>query len=121
MINVKNVIDQKQGSETSMIDGLRKEDFFDIMYRHEVDFQKVAEKKKDQNEDFHKFNILVKKLVDEKKYTLMEIAIYLTEDLFKEKIVTECFNEGNYYNLRCEFSKKYDTGMEFNTLEDFLN
>ena len=120
MINVKNVIDQKQGSESNMIEMLRKKDFFDIMYRNDIDFKRVSDKKKDQNEDFHKFNILIKKMKNEKKYTLTEVAIFLSIDLFKEKIVVECFNEENFYNLRCELSKKYDTGMEFNILEDFL-
>jgi len=120
MINIKNVVDQKQGTEITLIDMLRKKDFFDIMYRNEVDFKRVSDKKKDQNEDFHKFNILIKKLKKEKKYSLLEVAIFLSIDLFKEKIVIDCFNEENYYTLRCELSKKYNTGMEFNILEDFL-
>jgi hypothetical protein len=120
MINIKNVVDQKQGTEKTMINELRKKDFFDIVYRNEIDFKRVSDKKKDQNEDFHKFNIMIKKLKKEKKYTLIEVAIFLSIDLFKEKTVIECFNEENYYTLRCELSKKYDTGMEFSILEDFL-
>ena len=121
MINIKDVIDQKQVTEISMIDKLRKKDFFDIMYRNDIDFKRVSERKKDQNEDFHKFNILIKKLKQKKKYNFIEIASYLGKDLFKESKVILCFNEENFYDLRCEFSRIYDTGMEFNILEDFLH
>lgn len=120
MISIKNVEDQKQETEISILGSMRKKDFFDIIFRNEIDLSKVSEKKKDQNEDFHKFNILIKQLKKERKYTLIEVASFLHKDLFIEKTVIECFNEENFYNLRCEFSKKYDTGMEFSILEDFL-
>lgn len=120
MITIRNVIDQKQESESHLIKSIRKKDFFELVFMNEIDMKRVSDKKKDQNEDFHKFNILVKQLITDKQYNLIEIATFLADDLFKEKIVIECFNEENYYNLRCEFSKKYNTEMEFNILEDFL-
>jgi hypothetical protein len=106
--------------EAEIYKTINKKKFFEIMNMNSIDFEKVILKKKSYNKDFHKFNYLIKKLVNETDITFIECAIYLHTDFFKEKAVFDCFNEENYHELRAEFAEKYDFNMDSNILKNFI-
>lgn len=106
--------------EDEIFINLNKKSLMTLVELNNIDFNKVIVKKKSYNEDFHKFNYLVKKLVRETKITMIECAVFLYTDYFKEKMVFECFDEDNMYTLRTELARKYNIGMDTNVLKYFL-
>jgi len=99
---------------------LCKSDFFKAIKKEKIDLDVVVEKEKSSNEDFHKFNFLIKSLCGEGKITMIECATFLYEDYFKMNEVLSCLNEDNTYRLRSELSKKYKIKMDRNILQYFL-
>jgi hypothetical protein len=120
MIVMKNASEGKNNIENSMFEDLKKQEFFNIVYRNNINLEKVIHKNKEQNEDYYKFNIIIDKLVQKKKFTFIEIAIFLIEDVYKDDQIQSAFTEDNFYKLRYELTMIYDTGMEISILDDFF-
>lgn len=106
--------------ESEITNNINKKEFFEIMSNNNIDFDKVILKKKSYNQDFHKFNYLVRKLVLNTDISLIDCAVYLLTDFFKEKVVFECFNEENYHELREELAEKFNIPMSSNVLKDHI-
>jgi hypothetical protein len=107
-------------AEQEYIKQLGKQKFFNLCEECDIDFDAVARKKKSCNEDFHKFNFIVKKLNEHDKITMTEVATYLYTDIFKIKNVLSCFNDANMWSLRKELATKYDIKMNTSVLHHFL-
>lgn len=114
----ESIIDRTTESEIFKQLGKRK--FFKLVEDCEIDFDKVVLKKKSCNEDFHKFNYVVKKLYQAKKISLVDISIYMYTDLFPIKEVLSCFNEENMWSLRNELGQKHNIKMNKSILHHFL-
>ena len=114
----ESIIDRT--AENEIFKQIGKRRFFSLVDECEIDFDKVVRKKKSCNEDFHKFNYIVKKLYQAKKISMIDIAIYMYTDLFKVKDVLACFNEENMWNLRQELAQKHNIKMNKSILQHFL-
>ena len=99
---------------------LCKSDFFRALKNEGIDLDVVVEKEKSSNEDFHRFNFLIKRLCNEERISMIEVATFLYEDYFKMNEVLSCLNEDNTYRLRTELGKKYKIKMGRNILKYFL-
>ena len=114
----ESIIDRTTESEIFKQLGKRK--FFSLVDECEIDFDIVSRKKKSCNEDFHKFNYIVKKLYQAKKISMVDIAVYMYTDLFAMKEVLLCFNEENMFSLRKELAGKHNIKMTKSILHHFL-
>jgi len=107
--------------EESYIDSMHRSDFFKKIANAKIDITNVSIKKKEYNEDYHKFNILIDKLVAGDEISLFEIAIFLYQDFFDDmKDVLNCFDENNQWALQEEMNIRYHKGSLKNVLDNFL-
>ena len=107
--------------EEQIINNMEKEDFFKLLKKNSILLSNVSIKKKEYNEDYFKFNILVSGLVEESKFTVFDIALFLFEDYFHTVTdVMSCFDENNLYNLKMEGEEIYHRDSFKNTLDNFL-
>ncbi len=119
-LNKKEIIGDRY-NESSLISEINKKQFFDIFKKENIDFDKVVQKKKSYNEDYHRFNYMIKKMTTEGRMTMIDCAVYLAQDYFQVKNVLDCFNEENTYNLRHELANKHNIKMNKNILKYFLS
>jgi hypothetical protein len=94
--------------ESDIFKNLSKEVFSTEMEKMGFDLMLVANGRRNKNEHFHKFNIFIKMMNSEKKFSIHDMALYLEEDYFDMKTVANCFNEENLYILREEMTLKYN-------------
>ncbi len=107
--------------EEGYVETLQRKKFFTEVENNNIDITHVSVKKKEYNEHYHKFNILIDKLVDKGSITLFEIALYLYQDYFDDmKDVLNCFDENNQWALREESSIRYHKGSLKTILDNFL-
>lgn len=97
---------------------ISKSNFYKEIENRGINLEVVPSGKKG-NEDFHLFNILVKDLNENILLDMMDIVLYLEEDMFEMKTAVLCFNEENLYLLREEMSKKFNIKNK-NKLDRYL-
>ena len=107
--------------EEEYVDSMHRKDFFHKISESGINIENVSIKKKEYNEDYHRFNILIDKLVQNSEITLFEIAIFLYQDYFDDmKNVLNCFDENNQWALQEESNIRYHKGSLKNVLDNFL-
>jgi hypothetical protein len=107
--------------EEGYIDQMHRQNFFDKVIAAGIEIESVSIKKKEFNEHYHKFNILIDKLVCANEISLFEIAIFLYQDYFDDmKNVLNCFDENNQWALQEESNIRYHKGSLKNVLDNFL-
>lgn len=104
---MSNLTDQNFEMEEDVLQNISKEKFFKYLERYNIDLIKVSNKKKDFNDDFHRFNLIVKKLKNQERISMIECAKFLFIDMFDERKVLDCFNDGNKFELKCELKEMY--------------
>ncbi len=86
-----------------------------------IDIEKASAKKKEYNEDYHKFNKLLDDLKSDNHIKLFDVCMYLFEDYFDNvKTVMSCFDENNQWNLKEEASLAYHKKSVKSILDNFL-
>lgn len=113
-----SIVDRE--AESTLMNEIGKHKFFRIMQQHNIDFDIVIQKKKAQNNDYHQFNFLIKKMREKNDLSLIDCAVYLYQDYFDMKKVLMCFNEDNMYHLRHELANKHGIKMYDTILKFFL-
>jgi hypothetical protein len=58
---MSNLTDQNITMEEDVLQNISKEKFFKILKHHKIDLVRVSNKKKAFNDDFHTFNLIIKK------------------------------------------------------------
>jgi len=88
---------------------------------NELDIKKISGKK-NGNDQFHKFNIIIKDLVLNGAFTFVEVACFIEETYFDMRSVLKCFNEENLLILKQELLSshrlKAERGLKRLELED---
>jgi hypothetical protein len=108
---MSNLTDQNIEMEEDVIHNISKDKFFTILKKYNIDLVKVSNKKKAFNDDFHRFNLIIKKLKNDDRISMIECAKFLYIDYFKEREVLDCFNEENRYELKREIYKMYESKL----------
>jgi hypothetical protein len=116
-----NLLQQNEEAELDLIKTIQKDYFFKIVKREGIDLDGVTNKKKNNNTDFHKFNMVIKNLCNKKKLTITDCAIYLISDFFDSKRALECFDGENMYDLTHELSIKYNIKLDVTMLNYLFN
>ena len=94
--------------ESDIFKRLSKDVFADEMKKFDFDLDLVSNGRRSKNEHFHKFNIFMKMMNSDRKFSMHDMALYLEEDYFDMKTVVNCLNEENLYILREEMTLKYN-------------
>jgi hypothetical protein len=90
-------------TERNVFNNIEKRNFFSLVESRGVDIGRVCVKRKEYNEHYHKFNILVDYLKEKEGKSLIDMAIYLHEDYFdKLADVWACFDENNTWAMQEE-------------------
>lgn len=106
--------------ENIKIDEMEKQKFFSLVEIAKIDLKSVSLPKKELNDHFHKFNVLVGRL-NGRGFSVFDIAMYLFEDYFERiQDVLNCFDENNLWLLKEEASLKYHKGKLKTILDNFL-
>lgn len=107
--------------EENLFNNIEKKRFFDLIDNENIDISKVCVKKKEYNDHFHRFNILVNRLKEDENKSIIDIAVYLYEDYFtKLQDVWSCFDENNTWTLQEEIEIKKRKGNVKSILDHFL-
>jgi len=86
-----------------------------------IDIKNVSIRRKEYNEDYHKFNLLIDRMKEEQEVELWEVALYLFQDYFDSAAdVLNCFDENNRWGLTEEMRVRYHKGSLKNSLGNFL-
>lgn len=108
-------------TEDIYLEEFSKNEFFNIIKRHNIDMDRVSVKKKEYNDHYHKFNVIIYKLKEENDISLFDIAMYLYKDYFDDiNDVMNCFDENNKWALKEEANLKYHKGSLKTILDNFL-
>ena len=94
--------------ESDIFKRLSKEVFTEEMEKNTFDLTKVSNGRRNKNDHFHRFNIFMKQMNNEKKFSMHDMVLYLEEDFFDMKTVVGCLNEENLYILREEMTIRYN-------------
>lgn len=98
-----------------------KERFLEIVREEGIDIEKTSIKKKQYNEHYHKFNILLDRMKTDNQVRLFDVCLYLFEDYFhKPSDVMACFDENNQWVLKEEVSEAYHKKSVKSILDNFL-
>lgn len=107
--------------EYEYADDIDRKEFFKMLEEKQIDLDMVSNRKKDQNEQFYKFNILVNELYYSGKMDMKTIAIFLFKDFFDDyNQVLRCFDEFNTYILKYDMAGNHHRKIEKNTLQNFM-
>ena len=99
-IAVKKDFWVQRDAESEQVKKIAKEQLYGEIKKHNIDMDVVSNGKKVGNDNFHRFNLLVRRLNRIESISLSDIAFYMEEDLFDFKVVLSCLNEENIYLLR---------------------
>jgi hypothetical protein len=119
-IAVKKDFWVQRDAETEQVKKITKEQLYNEIKKHNIDINGVSNGKRVGNENFHRFNLLIRRLIRLESVTLSDIAFYLEEDYFDFKVVLSCFNEENIYLLREELVKRFNYKKKKTKLNTFL-
>lgn len=98
-----------------------KERFFSLIREQRIDIEKASIKKKEYNDHYHKFNILLDQMKGDNQIKLFDVCLYLFQDYFdKPSDVMNCFDENNSWNLKEEVSEAYHVKSVKSILDSFL-
>lgn len=107
--------------EHDYAEDIDKRSFFEMLKKENIDLDMVSDRKKDQNENFHKFNILINRLYYDGKLEVKNAAIFLYKDYFDTfDQVLCCFDEFNLYILKYEMANNHHKKINRNSLENFM-
>lgn len=107
-------------NENEMVDEIGRNSFFRIMKENGVNFDEVKQKQKSSNEQFHKFNFLIRKLKKENRISFIDVFNYLNEMVCEYNESLDCFDEASKYYLRREMGEKYFIKMKSNKMKKFI-
>lgn len=108
-------------NELEIFDHLQRKRFFKEIEDNKINLKLVTIKKKETNKHFHKFNVIIDRMVETGFITLHEIAIYLFKDYFDTAAeVLGCFDDNNKWALREEMNLMYHKPSMKNKLDNFM-
>lgn len=119
-IAVKKDFWVQRDAESEQVKKIAKEQLFGEIKKHNIDMDVVSNGKKVGNDNFHRFNLLVRRLNRIESISLSDIAFYMEEDLFDFKVVLSCLNEENIYLLREELVKRFNYKKKKTKLKEFM-
>jgi len=119
-IAVKKDFWVQRDAEHEQVKKITKEQLYEEIKKHNIEMDVVANGKRIGNENFHRFNLLIRRVTKLGSMTLADIAFYLEEDYFDFKVVVSCFNEENTYLLREELVKRFNYKKKKTKLKEFL-
>lgn len=119
-IAVKKDFWVQRDAESEQVKKIAKEQLYAEIKRHDINMEIVSNGKRVGNDNFHKFNLLVRRLNKLDSFTISDIAFYLEEDLFDFKVVVSCLNEENVYLLREELVKRFNYKKKKTKLKEFM-
>jgi hypothetical protein len=119
-IAVKKDFWVQRDAESEQVKKIAKEQLYAEIRKHNINMEIVSNGKRVGNDNFHKFNLLVRRLNKLESFTISDIAFYLEEDLFDFKVVVSCFNEENVYLLREELIKRFNYKKKKTKLKEFM-
>lgn len=110
----------QRDAESEQVKKIAKEQLYGEIKKHNIDMEIVSNGKRVGNDNFHRFNLLVRRLNRIESISLSDIAFYLEEDLFDFKVVISCLNEENVYLLREELVKRFNYKKKKTKLKEFM-
>jgi hypothetical protein len=110
----------QRDAESEQVKKIAKEQLYGEIKKHNIDMEVVSNGKRVGNDNFHRFNLLVRRLNRVESIALSDIAFYLEEDLFDFKVVISCLNEENVYLLREELVKRFNYKKKKTKLKEFM-
>lgn len=119
-IAVKKDFWVQRDAESEQVKKIAKEQLYGEIKKHNIDMDVVSNGKKVGNDNFHRFNLLVRRLNRIESISLSDIAFYMEEDLFDFKVVISCLNEENVYLLREELVKRFNYKKKKTKLKEFM-
>jgi len=119
-IAVKKDFWVQRDAESEQVKKIAKEQLYGEIKKHNIDMDVVSNGKKVGNDNFHRFNLLVRRLNRIESISLSDIAFYMEEDLFDFKVVLLCLNEENIYLLREELVKRFNYKKKKTKLKEFM-
>jgi len=119
-IAVKKDFWVQRDAESEQVKKIAKEQLYGEIKKHNIDMEIVSNGKRVGNDNFHRFNLLVRRLNRVESIALSDIAFYLEEDLFDFKVVISCLNEENVYLLREELVKRFNYKKKKTKLKEFM-
>jgi len=119
-IAVKKDFWVQRDAESEQVKKIAKEQLYGEIKKHNIDMDVVSNGKKVGNDNFHRFNLLVRRLNRIESISLSDIAFYMEEDLFDFKVVLSCLNEENIYLLREELVKRFNYKKKKTKLKEFM-
>ena len=93
--------------ESDIFRRLTKAVFVEELERLNLDLEMVSNGRRIKNEHFHRFNIFIKDMNMNRKYSMEDMALFLEEDYFDAKTTVNCLNEENLYVLREEMTVRH--------------
>lgn len=103
--------------ENDIVRSCLKSRFFENLSLENLDLDIVSNGKRNKNEQFHLFNLFLKKMYEHKRIYMHDMVQFLEEDWFDVKTVLNCLNEENTYILREELAIKYNRKQKTSNLE----
>jgi hypothetical protein len=94
--------------ETDIFKRISKSLFIEELEKMKFDLELVSNGRRNKNEHFHKFNLFIKRMNTEQKFSMCDMFIFMEEDYFDTKTVMGCLNEENIYVLREEASIRFN-------------
>ena len=119
-IAVKKDFWVQRDAESEQVKKIAKEQLYGEIKKLNIDMEIVSNGKRVGNDNFHRFNLLVRRLNRIESISLSDIAFYLEEDLFDFKVVISCLNEENVYLLREELVKRFNYKKKKTKLKEFM-
>lgn len=96
-----------RNAEEELFKKLQKSTFIAKLDNMHLDLAVVSNGRRNKNEQFHRFNLFIKDMFDH-HYSMQDMITFMDEDYFEVKIVLNCLNEENRYNLEEEMLSKYN-------------
>ena len=119
-LNPKREQGFQKNTENEIIRSCLKSKFFEYLAKENLDLDIVANGKRNRNEQFHIFNLFIRKMYEEHKILMTDMILFLEEDWFEMKVAANCFNEENLLYLKEELAIKYHRKIRKSFLEDLI-
>lgn len=110
------MLDEIKPKKDSMVEKNAEFDIFKKMLKQQFEVQLkdlkldmtiVSNGRRNKNEQFHIFNIFIKKMYNN-NFSIADMAMFIEEDYFEMKTVVSCFNEENRFLLEEELAERFN-------------
>lgn len=107
-------------SEQDIMKRMIKTQFLADLEATGINMEAVSNGRRYKNEEFHKFNLFIDGMSNDKNISLVDIVLFLEEAYFDMRTVLKCLNEENEYNLKYEASRQFNIKIKKSKLESII-